>query len=253
MKRLSNQSQILRAMLLLLSSLLPATAMSLTLQFSDGTFNLASYSISVFNNLPPPDTASLSQKPVGGNPGTWVAIDGTLQADPTSNAIYAAALVNSAWSYSPANQGPITSVSFSLDRFNSVVAADTQVAATLVAVQSGIYYFNSIQGPVIAGVWETISQNGVNLTTAWNAFSFFTGAITPGVHPNFSSGSQIAFGFALSVQPPSLANTTGTVGADNFSLTISAVPEPKTALLFSAALALLIARHRPRRRARSAA
>lgn len=249
----SNKQWILRYVFSVFASILPAATSAAVYQFNDGTFTLNDYSISVFNNLPPPNTAALSQKLTGGNPGAWAAVHGTLLADNTSNAIYAAALVNPSWIYSPAAQGPITSISFSLDRFNSSVSADTQVAATLVAVQGTTYYFTSVQGPVIAGTWETILAPSLSLATGWNSFNFSTGAVTTGANPNFGTGSPITFGFALTVQPPSLADVTGTLGADNISITISSVPEPRAALLVLAGLYLVNRALRTRRNGESAA
>jgi len=131
-----------------------------------------------------------------------------------------------------------------MDRFNSIVTPDTSVAATLVALQNGIYYFSSFQGPVLAGVWETISTSNVSSSNGWSSFNFLSGAATPGAHPNFlSTGALITFGFALSVQP-GISDASGFIGADNVNITISTVPEPSAYGMLVMGLALLFSRRR---------
>jgi len=64
--------------------LMPAVGTAGIIQFSDGILSLNTYSVATFNNLAPTDAVVLSQKLTGGNPGSFVAIEGTLHAAPVT-------------------------------------------------------------------------------------------------------------------------------------------------------------------------
>ena len=202
-----------------------------TINFSDANLLTTDYEVKVFNNLPATDSYVIATKPSGGNPDFWLSIDATMSANSDPNALLAAGFINNSWKYNPQTQGLISKIEFSMDRYISTITEDASENAILLVRQDDVYFFQTLQGTPTAAVWITISAQTVPLVQDWRSFNFTSGLITGGVHPNFTSnGSQLEFGVALSAQPNNRL-ISGSLGADNIRISISAVPEPGTFIL----------------------
>ena len=123
--------------------------------------------------------------------------------------------------------GAIGTINASLDRYAGGSVLIGSYSLRILAVQDGNLYeaISSISGGDTS-VWHTLSTTGITA----NDFGLFSQSNLAGAdftsHPDFS-GDPIMFGFAMYRAGTTFEYDT-TLRADNFSLEISAVPEPAT-------------------------
>lgn len=205
--------------------------------FTDTTFNTSDY---VLTEYAGPGVGTTLGQTGSGNPGT--ALEGTYSASGANAAGVLFTALNSNFVYDPSVSGSITSLSASLDRYlaPSVDGQPTNVGSyslRVLAEQDGALYqsiftFGPINSP--GGSWHTLSQGGI-LASDFKLFdplNFGAPGATTGLD---FSGSAITFGFAMRAAgavdgngAPVSAPSSGVLRADNFNLSITAVPEPST-------------------------
>lgn len=217
--------------------LAPLSALAIT--FSDGTFDDADWSGTVFTLGPTGGTASGSQILTGGNPDAYRQVQATVNSTAGTGqngsaslySIYAPAV------YDPASLGAITSIDFSIDTFQTSSASGGTVTAAL--LQDGVLFTGSrgLAGP------EMDWTNKQILGLAQSEFLEIDSTGRGISNPDFSrSGSPITFGFRYVISTP--INGPGgsrTAGFDNWSLTAN-IPEPTVLsmlVLFAASAGVL--------------
>jgi hypothetical protein len=210
-----------------ISVTLAAVGSANAMTFTDTTFNYSDYSSSPFtqNYTSGSGTTLTSGQTANGNPGTayesvaHIVVGGGILAT----------AVNSNFVYDPGTMGAIGTINASLDRYATAGQSSgvANYSLRILAAQGGNLYEDIASFPGDGGsVWNTLSQTGITA----NDFGLFSSSDLAGAdftsHPNFSGG-PITFGFAMYRGGTTIPYDT-TVRADNFSLEISAVPEPAT-------------------------
>ena len=198
--------------------------------FSDGTFNLANYTQTTYTNntAEAGATYSVTQNLASGNPAP--SLD--FHVDWTVNTTFTifVGLINSGFTYDPA-AGAISTIDFSLDRnvtFTPGTVFFANTTATILLFQAGKFYLDSITGPAfVAGTWQTVSATGLQASN-FSLYDFATNTTDSTEHPDFSTaGGVLSFGFRVGLGH---INTLGTGSfdglSDNFSMTLTTVPEP---------------------------
>ena len=231
-------------------ALLPATASAGSTIFTDGTFNLAGYSISPQFLTGTGTTLSTAQCPNCGNPsGQGLQLIGTFPTDPVpAGSIDTAAevLINNAFLYTPSTQGAITSLSASVDKNLLINIALTGAGNTFrpTILQDGVYYVASLPGPSLTtgpGGGSTGYNNIASGLTAADFLSYDISTDTFGTaHPDFA-GDPMRFGLTQIFG----VGITETIEADydNLSFAINA-PEPAALAIFCVGLLGLVAARR---------
>ena len=155
--------------------------------------------------------------------------------------------------YDPAVDGPIGTISFSLDvRFLGGSQGTSQTLYELDLLQSGAHYLSNAtaalaQGPGdgAAGSWTAFSFSGLTASD----FNRFAGSGPS--NPDFSAlGAPIQFGFLNTVSEAFGNPLFVTSGIDNWSVQLHPTPEPATILLLGSSLAGLGAAAAWRKRGR---
>jgi hypothetical protein len=177
-------------------------------------------------------------------------IVGTTNGTATTSGVGAAEilLVNTTFSYDPATQGAINSISASVDKdlTSSYPGSSSSVIGNTfrpLIEQDGIYYLAAIAGPGISSGmttgYNTIGQTGL-VAADFVEFDPATDTFLAG-SPNFD-GDTMLFGlgqvFGLPEAPG--APSSLTADYDNLKLVVSA-PEPSSLLLMALGLAALFA------------
>jgi hypothetical protein len=229
-------SSIHRPLLLLAAAAwaLPAAAVS----FSDGTFNLAGYTIAG-------PTASGANVTLEQCAACGPAADAALRIAavyPTDNGNYRAALLNTAWLYDPSMQGAIVSIDAQTDKrviLSVGIPAGIGNSFRPLLQQGGQYYAAVILGPTIYAAddgWKFISGSGLT-ASSFTRYDFATGSFGSG-NPNFLSGGPITFGLLqLGSRNGPFTDFLVEADYDNLALTVTAaVPEPHGAALLAAGL-----------------
>jgi hypothetical protein len=213
----------LRALLLILA-LAPVSAWADTISFSDGIFDSAEWTGTIFTLGPTGGTASGSQILTGGNPDEYRQVQATI--NPTAGtgrngsaslySIYALAI------YAPASIGAIESIDFSIDTFQTSSASGGTVTAAL--LQDGVLFTGArgLAGPEMD--WTNKAISGLVQSEFLEIDS--TGRAVG--NPDFSrSGSSITLGFRYVISTPiNGAGGSRTAGFDNWTITVNFVPEP---------------------------
>jgi hypothetical protein len=128
---------------------------------------------------------------------------------------------NSGMVYSPAVSGAINSINFGIAANESVSVGTTVVSIGLLLLQSNIYYTNQLQ-EVAAGSWANLKESSPLLAADFTR----VGSSEP-VNPDFTTnGAPIQFGYATaaSLSSGTAGLITGTIGADDYQLSISNTP-----------------------------
>lgn len=221
------------AMAILLAAA-PASAVTI---FSDTTFNSSDYTLTSYAGASV--TTTLGQGSAG-NPGT--SLEGSYAAAGGNAAGVLFTALNQNFVYDPTVSGAITSLSASLDRFFSPTVDGLPIAVgsyslRILAEQNGqIYQSIFTFGPTnqLGGDWYTLATSNIQASDfkLFDPANFGSSGSLTGLD---YAGSAITFGFAMRSAgavdnngvPVDLPSA-GTLRADNFSLTISSVPEPST-------------------------
>ena len=196
--------------------------------FQDTTFNFGDYAASGFtqNYNNGASTVFATGQTPNGNPGT--AFESAISVSPGVLDVLVTA-VNSTFVYNPSMSGAITSLDTSLDRYTAV-ASGSLTYRILIAQDAKLYEYVATYPGQAAGVWASLTGNGLTA----NDFGLFSPTNLSGadlsMHPDFSaSGSAINFGFAMRRGPATVTDVYNDVlRADNFRVTVNAVPEPAT-------------------------
>ena len=226
---------------------LPAGAVT----FSDATFNLAGYSIAG----PTTSGANVTVEQCAAcGPGADAAL--RIAAEyPTDVGNYRVALLNTAWVFDPSAQGQIVAIDAATDKrvllsFNIANGSGNSFRPLL--QQGGQYYAALLAGPTIFFAdegWKFISGSGLT-ASSFTVYDFTTG-IFGSANPDFVAGGPITFGLLqLGNRSGLFPSSTVEVDYDNLVLTITSVPEPRSAALLLAGLlaGLLAVRGLMRRR-----
>jgi len=245
-----------RLTLALAALALPLAAHASTITFSDATFNLANYTPTP--NVTNGAIGTATQCATCGNLGN--ALEFFVIAPLIQEALYTQGFAGNAFIYNPQTQGPLASISASVDKNVTVDFAANNFGSSFhpFILQNGIYYFASIPGaplnyPNGAGTTGYLTFAASGLTAAdFLAFDFTIDDYGTGT-PDFS-GSTMQFGLAqvLDILPGTSAPNTFIADYDNLNLTLSQaaspVPEPSSLLLLGSGIssALLLARTRKR-------
>jgi hypothetical protein len=234
---------------MVVASVLPCLAST---TFTDGTFNLADYTQTVFtsNTGAAGATFSVTQSTTSGNPPP--ALD--FHVDWTVNTTFTVfvGLINSNFTYNPAG-GAISTIDFSLDKnttFTDSILNVPNATASALLEQNGNFYLDTVTGPALAaGTWQTVSATGLTASD-FSLYDLTTNTIDSTMHPDFSTaGGVIDFGLRTGLGH---VNTLGTGSfdslSDNLSFTVTSVPEPSSAWLVITSLAGLAVWFGSRRR-----
>ena len=207
---------------------LPASAPAATINFFDGTFTPANWTLSTAT-LVNGGSAAASQVTSGGNPGDHRKIDLVVSAGGAGSAIFAYSLnQNAIWD--PSVQGEILSLDYSEDGQLFLATGGATVSRGGPALlQGGTLYHYSAFNISNPSAWSLLSVTGA---TSTNFVQLGTSN-----HPDFTStGSLITFGYLRANSTPSVVGYTTESGIDNWSLTLS-VPEPALLALLLVGLA----------------
>lgn len=216
------------------SVLMAAPALAGTV-FADSTFDTSDYIVTSYAG--PTVTTAYGQTP-SGNPGT--ALEGTYSAQGGNASGVLFTAIHTNFVYDPGVSGAIGSLSASLDRFfaptvNGVPIAVGSYSLRILAQQDGkIYQSIFTFGPFnqLGGSWYTLATTNIKASD----FKLFDpanfGAAGSATGLDFS-GDAITFGFGMRSAGAVDANgdpidlpSSGILRADNFELSIAAVPGP---------------------------
>jgi hypothetical protein len=220
--------------------LLPISASATSVTFQDGTFAGAVLS-QLYVSDPANSTATATPCPNCGNPNgpgfQFIAnFDSQAVGNPNNSATTLPqatfGVVETTFTYNPATQGAITSISASVDKNLSTNETSTVAIGNTfrpLIEQDGNFYFAAIAGPSLATGpgstgYNTISGSGLSAND-FLLFNFTTGVFGT-THPDFA-GDAIVFGLGQTFN--FAPGTNNEADYDNLSLTVnSAVPEPST-------------------------
>lgn len=189
---------------------LPSISTAATTTFSDGTFDNASLTVTPFSNNLNSDISS-GQVANLGNPGSAYEFDSTAGVGQFTGAIY---VMENTFSYDPAVQGVIETISYSEDYWDAASVPFGAGGATLIVEQNGIFFVRLTSGSSTPSTWNSVSATGL-VATSFFAF---------GATLDFSKPME--FGFTQGWNGTSNEATTFTSRVDNFNVEISAAPAP---------------------------
>ncbi len=195
--------------------ILKASALAITVTFSDGTFNLSDYATPLKYQSTQSVTITVSQLANGGNPGTALST----VADDSANVAFTAklGLLNNSWTYDPGTQGAITSIFFSEDKYSNLQGTPfTSSSIRLLIKQNGKTYVAATSVTAVVDTW--VSGSDTFFADDFDLWDFATGGVDPNQHPSFSAG-LMQFGVASS---PSQSGSggSGTIYTFNFDNTL---------------------------------
>ena len=212
--------------------LLASTSAS-AVQISDGIFANADWTASILAASGPPTRFSATQILAGGDPGSYRQTQQTYggPGDILTGHIFTGA------QYAPSTEGAISQITYSFDLMLTDGGESGAVGYGLVILQNGTYYRQ-------AGSTLTTIEPVRNVWVGHASSTLTTGDFSPilgiGAQPDFSTGgAPISFGYFASNGTADSQPTGTSSGIDNWSVTISAVPEPTSFAMLAAGLALL--------------
>jgi hypothetical protein len=200
--------------------------------YSDGDFGGGNWSFETSTALGA--SASASRISSGGNPGAYMQISLSMAAGDGYSVLWG---FNSSAIYDP-SLGAIESVGYRED----LLQGGSPQAAGAALLQNGLRYYR-YAWTTDQSVWTTriatpdVGASGYLLDDSQNNGS------NP-LNPNFSIlGAPITFGFFRNISGTALTGFTTTSRLDNWTTTVTPVPEPSTlALVVSAAIAIVVHR-----------
>jgi hypothetical protein len=191
--------------------------------FSDGTFDAASWTVVVLEDNTVGLTAQLTGWPQagGGNPGSFRALSNIWSHDGVGSSTVVAGHMRALSDYAPSVDGPIGSISVSLDVSTSQTTYLTEALLGFFPVlkQGNTYYRADLpsEGPAD---WTTLTWG----PSAAADFFVYAGDLNGAAHPDFSAtGAAIVLGVAVQSGPHASAGTFMTEGGmDNWSVAVAA-------------------------------
>jgi len=200
--------------------------------YSDGDFGGGNWSFETSTALGA--SASASRISSGGNPGSYLQISLSMAAGDGYSVLWG---FNSSAAYDPATSA-IESVGYSED----LLQGGSPQAAGAALMQNGLRYYR-YTWTTDPSVWTTriatpdVGASGYLLDDSQNNGS------NP-LNPDFSIlGAPITFGFFRNISGTALSSFTTTSRLDNWTTTVTPVPEPSSlALVVAAGLAIMIHR-----------
>ena len=220
---------LLAATLLMFAPFAGKTATTYTI--SDDTFNPSLWS-QTLTTTAPGATAGFSQAASGGNPGSFGVIDISI---PTAGDYYSMT-VYTGQTYSPATQGPISSINFSADFKAVSYGADYFFGFT----QGGPSYFLWQFFSATSGNWLNASASASSASSFYDIFSY--------APPNLVNGAPIQFGLYVGYGVTGPGFVPRSFGVDNYQVIVTTVPEPSVSAIGTLAFAALAARRWKTRR-----
>jgi hypothetical protein len=209
--------------------------------FSDTEFDLANYTISTFQTGGA--VIDIAQNALAGNPGATLIVATATPATGGTTFYSREYFLGRSFTYDPASEGAIGSVSWSLDvSFQALSAGFNLVSlgAGIVVSQAGNLYVSGAALPLRQGVFQTAQAGGLAASAFDLVTNLTTGATNAALHPNFAAGAmQFGTLAGLYISPGSPAHR-ALVKADNLSISISPVPEPSQYAMFAIGVALLL-------------
>jgi hypothetical protein len=201
--------------------------------FGDTEFDLAHYTISTFPAAG--DVTTFSQTLDGGNPGAALQ-DITTRTPATNGSRASNYIVNNRFEYDPGTAGAVESIDLSIQTFWQGSAPLTNNGAIFVIAQDGDFFIHSVTLPAQQGTWLTAQAGGLAASDFALVTDLRSRATDATSNPDFA-GSAMQFGFmgGLTVLG-NLPSITRTAKADNFSVTLTPVPEPSTWALMAGGL-----------------
>ncbi len=211
------------------------SAPAATTVISDGTFTPANWSLQVGSATTAGVTTGFNQVLSGGDPGSYLAVN---YVPPPGSVSWELNMMtyDTGQSYSPKSMGPISSITFSADLINLT----GQNIVFFGLFQDNTAYYLDLPGLQLTSSWTGFSGSGSTLNNFFSADN--------GTRPNLLNGDPIEFGIVTSlgvggVIPP------GSYGIDNFNVTITSTPEPRSWVLGAfGVLALALSKRMNQRR-----
>jgi hypothetical protein len=223
--------------------------------YTDGTFNPANWQSTTLTQTGSAQL-QISQLNANGNPGDFQQVSFSVLGTAAGDTAYVnIARFRSGFTWNPATDGTLGSMSFSMDlrNFSTAFNPPTALFWRPVLLQNGLTYsvLSSSLSPTPNGGFGTLAWNFTNQSN-WVNFQ------NPALAPNFTStGSLMTFGYRVesgTTCPSSAINgcrpVTVVDGLDNYRVELTAaqeasgVPEPSTWALGIAGLAALAIRQR---------
>lgn len=155
----------------------PGTASMAGATFFDGTINFSNYTQTIFNSNPAGITITPTQCASCGNTGS--AIDVNYAFNPTSPASFSTCvgMRNNSWVWSPATQGAITSLDYSVDKFihSNVTMPTASSSVEAMLFQNGKYYIAFLFPNIAWDVWTPVGLGFGLQPNNFELFDFTTG------------------------------------------------------------------------------
>jgi hypothetical protein len=202
-----------------------AISANATTAFSDGDFSLSDYAFQNFTNN---QSVSITTNASKGNPGSSLEVAITAGRGNSEGHQY---FFNNSFLYDISASGAIESLEFSIDQYiSSTLTLQTHGAGLLILQNDNIYTY-SVALPATENIFLHASAKGIRA----HNFSLITDKATAtsnkSIHPDFTKGS-LQFGFATGwTATGSLPRHTTIERLDNYSVTVSQVPESSSLLL----------------------
>lgn len=188
--------------------------------YSDGDFGGGNWSFQ--NSASLGASGSASRITSGGNPGAYLQVSLSMLAGNGYSVLWG---FNNSAIYDPAS-GAIDTVGYKED----LLQGGSPQAAGAALLQNGLRYYR-YAWTTDASIWTTriatpdVGASGYLLDDSQN------NGINP-LNPNFSIlGAPITFGFFRNISGTALTDFTGTSRLDNWTTTVTTVPEPSAAHL----------------------
>jgi hypothetical protein len=204
--------------------------------FTDTEFNLSDYSITKFENR---QTITVSRAATSGAPGAALQVLFSTQSGISSGNVV---FINNNFIYDPAAEGSITSISFSSDNLIDSEVGVGSFGTNLLLLQEGNFYrFNyplsTTENKFQHAQSTALRSSDFSLVTSFSAGS---ATIDSTLHPSFTSG-VIKFGFDRAWNVRSSFSAHNTIERlDNFSVTVTSVPEATSSALALMGIAVVV-------------
>lgn len=233
MRKRRNNIKTLILITCLTLTLAMQAAPALAVTISDDIFNNADWTAQKFGD----GNFTASQIASGGNPNEFRQ---TNHSDLNTGQSIAVFQILSTGVYDPSVSGAIASIDFSFDlKFIGGSTGTSQVGYRLALEQAGSFYFSDALSIALGpgdgapgATWDSFAFSGL---TELN-FALLSG---PGSLNFSASGDPIMFGYLTN--NTAMANLVQTSsGIDNFSVTITPVPEPASVALLLAGIGTLL-------------